>query len=202
VDIDDLRPVRPFGTPWTVGRVVADTCVWIAWQEPDNPEQASIERLLQLRKEARVDIAKTDTVDTERIDGVPDATATVRILETAGIIELHGPAVIGHSRWDHSVYASDEDDTRIGLILATLFPDSDRHATDRTSMHNLRDAMHIATAVRYGYPVFVTTENRLVKKADAMRTGWGIEVMLPSQSVRWVEQLIEKERIMSERRLP
>lgn len=199
MDSDDLRPARPFGTPWTVGRVVADTCIWIAWGEPNNPELPSIERLLQLRREARIEIVKTDTVDTERIDGVTDATATARILETAGIIELHGPAVLNNSRFDHSVYASDEDNSRIDLILASLFPGSDRHGTDRNAIHNLRDAMHIATAVRYGFDVFVTTENRLLKKGDAMRRDWGIEVMSPSDTVAWVELRIEKEQIMSER---
>lgn len=38
----------------------------------------------------RVEIAKTDTLDTERADGVIAATATERSLETAGIIELPG----------------------------------------------------------------------------------------------------------------
>ena len=200
MDGDDLRPVRPFRTPWTVGRMVADTCIWIAWRDPDDPEQPAIVELLRLRRDGRVEIAKTDTVDTERIDGVSDATATERILETAGIIEVHGPAVFGHSRLDHAVFASDEDAIRIDRVLAVLFPDSDRYATDRTSMHNLRDAMHIATAVRYGYAVFVTTETRILKKADAIRRDWGVEILRPSDSVRWVERRIELERIRSERR--
>src|SRR5664280_1946087 len=158
MDGDDLRPVRPFRTPWTVGRLVADTCVWIAWREPENPEQPAIVKLLRYRREGRVEISKTDTVDTERADGVSAATATDRILETAGIIELHGPTVICHSRWDHAVFASDEDSDRIDNLLGLLFPNSDRYATDRSSTHNLRDAMHIATAIRYGYDAFVTTD--------------------------------------------
>jgi hypothetical protein len=180
--------------------MVADTCIWIAWGEPNNPEQPAIAELLRLRREGRVEIAKTDTVDTERTDGVSDATATDRILETAGIIEVHGPAVVGHSRWDHAVIAGDEDGDRIDGIFAALFPNGDRHGMDRTSMHNLRDAMHIATAVRYGYNVFVTTETRLLKKADAIQRQWGIETLRPSDAVRWVEHRIERERIRSERR--
>jgi hypothetical protein len=171
-------------------------------QEEQNVEKASVERLLALRREGRVEVVKTDTVDTERIDGVVEAGATRRILETAGIVELHGPGVLGHSRGDHSVYASHEDDTRIDRLLAALFPGSDRYATDRTSSHNLRDAMHIATAVRYGCGVFVTTDERLLKRSGVMQDGWNIQAMLPSESVRWVEHLIEKERIRSERRSP
>ena len=44
-------------------------------------------RTAPLSPEGRVEIVKTDTVDTERADGVTAATATDRILETAGIIE-------------------------------------------------------------------------------------------------------------------
>jgi hypothetical protein len=102
--------------------MVADTCVWIAWRGPGDPEQPAIVELLRLRRQGRVEIAKTDTVDTERIDGVSDATATERILETAGFIEVHGPAVFGHSRLDHAVFAGDEDDSRIERVLAVLFP--------------------------------------------------------------------------------
>jgi len=144
--------------------MAADTCIWIAWRDPADPEQPAIEELLRLRREGRVEIAKTDTVDTERTDGVPDAKATDRLLETAGIIELHGPVVVGHSRWDHAVFASDEDSDRIDGVFAVLFPDSDRNAMDRTSIHKLRDALHIATAIRYGYDVFVTAETRLLKR--------------------------------------
>ncbi len=180
--------------------MAADTCIWIAWRDPDDPEQPAIEELLRLRREARVEIAKTGTVDTERTEGVSDATATDRILETAGIIEVHGPAVVGHSRWGHAVFTNDEDSDRIARLFAVLFPDSDRYAMDRTSMHKLRDAMHIATAIRYGYDVFVTTETRLLKMADTIRREWGIEILRPSDSVRWVEHRIELERIRSERR--
>jgi hypothetical protein len=180
--------------------MAADTCIWIAWRDPDEPEQPAIEELLRLRREARVEIAKTDTVDTERTDGVSDSIATDRILDTAGIIELHGPAVVGHSRLEHAVFSSDEDSDRIDSVFAVLFPDSDRYAMGRTSMDKLRDVMHIATAIRYGYDVFVTTETRLLRTADTIRREWGIEMLCPSDSVRWVEHRIELERIRSERR--
>jgi len=202
MDGDELRPVRLFGTPWTVGRMVADTCIWVAWRDrPLDPERPAIEELLRLRREARVEIAKTDTVDTERIGGVSGATATDRILETAGIIELHGPAVFGNSRWGAAVFASEEDKDRLDSVFALLFPDTDRNAIDSTSKkHRLRDAMHIATSIRYGYDVFVTTDTGLLNRAEAMRREWGIEILRPSEAVRWVEDRIKRERARTERR--
>jgi PIN domain len=147
-----------------------------------------------------VEIVKTDTVDTERTEGVPDATAIERILETAGIVELLGPAVSDHSRCDHSVWAGDEDSKRIDEVFATLFPGSDRHGTDRTSRHKIRDAMHVATAIRYGCDAFVTTDDDLLRKASQLQALWQIEILSPTNAVRWVLRQIERERIRSERR--
>jgi len=33
----------------------------------------------------------------------------------------------------------------------SLFPNGNRYGTDKTSKHNLRDAMHVAMAIRYKY---------------------------------------------------
>ena len=108
--------------------------------------------------------------------------------------------MIGHSRWGHAVYASDEDSDRIDDLLWLFFPNSDRYATDRSSTHNLRDAMHIATALRYRYDAFVTADTRLLKKADAIRRGCGIELLLPSEAVRLVEHRIARQPLGEEGR--
>jgi predicted nucleic acid-binding protein len=177
MDADQLRPVQPFKTPWTVGRMAADTCVWLALFDPSRAEHAATESLLGYRREARVEIVKTDTVDTERTEGVLDAIAIERILETAGIVELLGPAVWDHSRLDHSVWAADEDGKRIDDVFAVLFPGSDRHGSDRTSRHKIRDAMHVATAIRYGCDAFVTTDDDLLRKAAQVQALWNIEML-------------------------
>jgi hypothetical protein len=202
VDADDLRPVRPFGTPWTVGRMVADTCIWISWQNPDDPEQPVIEELLRLRREARIDMAKTDTVDTERTESASIETATQRVLETAGIIELHGPLVLDHSRLDHAVLGGTDDADRLDQVFAVLFPNGNRFGTDRASRHNLRDATHVATSIRYGYDGFVTTESRLLNKGAAIQREWNIEILSPSAAVQWVERRIERERVRTADRNP
>lgn len=142
---------------------------------------------------------KTDTVDTERTEGASADIAAERILETAGTLEVLGPAVLDHSRWDHFVFAGEDDDDRINRVLEVLFPGSDRRGTDRTSIHNLRDAMHVATAIRYGFNVFVTTDTRLLKHAAAVQAQWNIEILSPTEAVRWVERRIENERIRSTR---
>jgi predicted nucleic acid-binding protein len=183
--------------------MVADTCIWVALGDPNkgiDSEMAAIKRLVEYEADRRIALVKTDTVDTERTDGASADVAVERILETAGTLEVLGPLVLDHSRLDHSVFAGEEDDDRIGRVLEVLFPGSDRHATDRNSKHNLRDAMHVATSIRYGYNVFVTTDARLLKNAAAVQAQWNIEILSPTDAVRWVERRIEKERIRSTRR--
>ena len=197
---DELRPVRPFGTPWTLGRMAADTCAWLAWRDPARAEHDAMNALLAYRREARIEIVKTDTVDTERIEGVSGDEAIDRILETAGILELLGPAILDHSRLDHCVWAAEEDGERLDEVFAVLFPGTDRYGTGTTHTHKLRDAMHVATSIREGCDAFVTTDGALLRKAAAVQARWNIEILTPTDAVRWVERRIERERIRSERR--
>ena len=72
-----------------------------------------------------------------------------------------GPAVWDHSRFDHSVFGSEEDRERLAAVFSALFPGADWAATSSKSR---RDAMHVATAIRYGYTGFLTRERRLLNK--------------------------------------
>ena len=79
-----------FRTGWTVGRLMLDTCIWVAISEPNRgvaSEQPAIEELLELEGQRRVALAKADTVDVERTSGVEPSLAEERILETAATIE-------------------------------------------------------------------------------------------------------------------
>lgn len=70
--------------------------------------------------------------------------------------------VWGQSRWDSSVWGSEEDRDRLDDVFAILFPNADR-ATARNN--HIRDAMHVSTAIRYGGFGFITRERRLLNKA-------------------------------------
>ncbi|MFF2520225.1 hypothetical protein [Streptomyces sp. NPDC058086] len=82
---------------------------------------------------------------------------------SAGYPEALGPMVWGQSRWDSSVWGTEEDHARLRDVFAILFPNVDR-ATARDN--HIRDAMHVSTAIRYGGFGFVTRERRLLNKAD------------------------------------
>lgn len=75
-------------------------------------------------------LAKTDTADFERTVGHPLHVVEERLMETTDLMEVNGPMVMEHSRWDHAVFASDEDDERIDQVLKVIHPNAIRGVAD------------------------------------------------------------------------
>jgi len=194
-----------FGSPWTVGRMMLDTCIFVGLSDPDRivaSELPAVYRLFEYQDHRRIALAKTDTVDMERTVDSDPATKAERLLETAEVIEVLGPMVLDNSRLDHSVAASEDDARRLDEVFELMFPNGDRHGTSRTSKHNLRDAMHVATAIRYGYDGFVTTDDGPLLASARFRqhSNCEIAILTPTQAIKWIEDRIEVERITSARR--
>ena len=110
----------------------------------------------------RVFLAKTDVVDTE-LDLEKNAMEEGHSLASVKFFELHGPIVLDHSRLDHAVLASDEDVQLLGRVKEII---EVRVISERAAKHDLRDAMHIATSIRYGYDGFITRDERILKCHD------------------------------------
>ncbi|WP_345040402.1 hypothetical protein [Streptomyces sannanensis] len=109
-----------------------------------------------------ISLRRTDAMDTELADARPEKWMS--LTETsASYAESFGPLVLDHSRLDHCVLGSDDDATRNDQVFAALFPGADR-ATCRKN--HIRDAMHAATAIRYGGRAFITHERKLRNKSD------------------------------------
>lgn len=184
----DLTPIAPFGSTRTVGRLCLDTCVIIGINNRDRfvaDEEGSLEKLIELRREAHVELSKTDTVGVERGMLHPNELAWQRRLESPGLVEVHGPFIPGHSIQESSVVASPDDITRFERVLQIVHPRASASASPRKN--DVRDAMHIATAIRYGYQGFVTTDDNVLKATSAISIEYGgFRLLLPSQAVAWV----------------
>jgi predicted nucleic acid-binding protein len=150
----------------------------------------------------RVSLAKADTVDVERTAGLHGTVAEQRILETAGIIEAHGPFVLDHSRLEHSVFGSASDISGIEDVLQLVHPGRALADSSKAGVHDIRDALHIWTAIRYGYQAFVTTDGAVLKSADRLRRRGtsSMRILTPSQAVSWVDDEINKEELRTARR--
>jgi predicted nucleic acid-binding protein len=164
-----------------------DTNIWIDRAENRSPDVA---RLFELRAEGLVNLDKSAVVDTERTEGVVPELATSRVLETVGIIEVLDPAVPDHSRACHSVFLSVDDSQRIDRVFSLLFLTRDRHGSGVTERHSVRDAIQVATAIRYGYEAFVTSDPEVLRGATRIheQEDWTLRILSPAGGVRWVER--------------
>jgi hypothetical protein len=85
-------------------------------------------------------------MDTE-IAAAPDDKVHSLTEASAEYPEAVGPMVLGHSRLGFAVLGSEEDADRLDDVFAILFPNVNRIAARK---NHIRDAMHVATAIRYG----------------------------------------------------
>jgi hypothetical protein len=169
-----------------------------------DPSEAA-ESLRTFNREGWINLGRTDTVDTELAD-VKDPVKRAELLEESGTyVESFGPAVFDHSRLDHAVFAGEEDTDRIDAVYAILFPGSDRRdSSTGRARRKLRDAMHIATAIRYGGTLFVTRDlEDLVSKSDAIAAAFnGFRIMTPERALAFVQRVKARHDHRQEHPLP
>lgn len=159
------------------------------------------ERLRQLHKDGWIALQRTDDVDTELGDA-KDLEKRRRLLdESAEYSEAFGPVIADHSRIGHSVFGNEDDEARLDRVYKILFPDSDRaDTTVNRARHKLHDAMHLATAIRYGATSnggFVTRDERdILRKRGALAEAFhGFRVFLPEEALAFALRLLRRYEI-------
>lgn len=175
-----------FHSPHTLARFVLDTCTVIDYES----NSQEFQKLREFYKQRRLMLAKTDVVDTER-SAKRRRSYENEFLSGVQLLELHGPAVFGHSRLGHSVHAGTEDQERLHKIQALL---TARRTSKRAMEHDLRDAMHLATAIRYRYDGIITSEKRLLRVDTCLTHDYGFRVVTVPQAVTIMEQRIRKQQ--------
>jgi len=134
-------------------RFTIDTNVIVGRSDPD------VQGLYRLHRNGWINLEKTDTLDTERTVGAPPALAARRLAESEELVEVLGPLRWDHSRWDHAVFGSSDDEDRDDEIFELVW---DHPRTATSTARDLRDAFHISTSIRYGFDGFITKERALV----------------------------------------
>lgn len=157
---------------------------------PDPTTAAVLSELRTLFEAGRIDMVRTDTMDTE----LGSATGELRdqlLSESSQFVELLGPMVLDHSRLGHSVVASAEDGARIDRVYAVLRPNGDR---SHANSNDLRDAMHIATAIRYGAGFFVTSDKNVLARRAELRDQFDwFTVLSPADAMALARRFIAKD---------
>jgi hypothetical protein len=152
-------------------------------------DNSAINKLEKFYEQDLILIEKTDTLDTELARGAGYPKGQRKAMN---YIESYGPAVIGYSRLGFSTVGNDADDKRHGRILEILWGKKIRSAYSKSEMG---DAMHIATAARYGGTYFITNEKKLLIKSEEIKTEFNIEISTPEDCVEKVKKRL---RILTE----
>ena len=132
----------------------------------DHPDAADLRRMGVL---GWVHLQTADTTMTE-VGAAKDPATVERV---RGALEqfpvLMGPMVLGHSVLGYSVLGSQGDSDRIRLAYSTLWPNNsyadDGSMTTAMGRTRFRDALHVATGVRYALQGFVTNDGPVLNRA-------------------------------------
>lgn len=110
--------------------------------------------------------------------------------QSSQYVEHFGPAIIDESRLGSCVVAGEEDVDRHQRVFRILFPGADPATA---TLNHFRDAMHVATAIRYGAKGFVTNERRLLNKDSTIRNAFNnFRILSPSDALALGERLVAK----------
>lgn len=113
-------------------------------------------------------LSVTDTAHLETMQN-PDTYA--RLLPQIAPYDIaHGMFTLDHSVLGMAVLGSEDDETHARAVYAAMWPrgiyEADGKMATRTGKNRFRDAMHVATAIRYHGTGFVTRDEGILKAAD------------------------------------
>jgi len=145
-------------------------------------------RLLGDSGDGWINLSVTDTVGTEVRPGTANALSSLIARYDLVLPEVLGPAVLDHSRWDHSVWANEDDDERLEQVWRCLKPNQRDLPRSKRKKNDLRDAMHVATAIRYGFKGLLTRDEDLLGASECFKSiSPAFQVLRPSACLRIVE---------------
>lgn len=153
-------------------------------------------RLRQRHTDGWINLSRTDTVDTE-LSNAPDNKRDSLLDQSGQFVEHFGPLVLNHSRFDSSVSGVQEDEDRLALVFRVLFPGTDRQTARR---NHIRDAMHVATGVRYGATGLITNDLGLLKRDEMIRMKFNnFRVLSPAAAVDLTDRQVAKHEELARR---
>lgn len=140
----------------------------------------ALNQLEKLYQEEKILIETTDTFETELLEGKGYSRGLKKALN---YVFSFGPGVVGHSRVGYCIVGSEEDDRRLGRVLEIVFG---RKLRKDYSRNQIRDAMHLATTIRYGGMYFVTQDRSLLEETETIRKEFLTNVVTPEDCLKLV----------------
>lgn len=178
---------------------MASTFLGIRWAVDTNffPTSRSAARaeLWELRRAGYVKLERTDVLGTEILQASLDRRARLEG-EVVQLGEYLGPFILGHSRVGSCVLGSAADASLLQEVLAVLYP---RMSAATAAERDLRDAMHVAWAIRYGLDGLITEDRKLLRQNAKIRERFGFSILSPEQALVVAKRLKKRVEIRSGR---
>lgn len=133
----------------------------------------TLNELQSLCAEGKVQIYKTDVMDTEMQDNYSPG-----LRKSKNLTEDLGDMVVGHSRVGHGVIGSENDEKIFVEILGILFDRKDRA---KYTSRELRDAMMVKTHMEHKRTFLVTRDKGLLNKAKTLQEKFNVEIVDPER---------------------
>jgi hypothetical protein len=169
----------------------------------DGTTPAEVE-LRRLHTEGWIELVLTDVTRTEWVAADPEKRQQLEDL-AIGYAEYHGPAVWGHFRWGSAVWGGAEDRERLERVFAALVPGTDLKSG---RAQDVRDAMNVATAIRYGTNGFITRDGigkdrGVLHSAGAIKAAFDdFSILSPEQALAFVERTMRGWQAVQLKRSP
>ncbi len=149
-------------------------------------EIEALNELERLNNEEKIMIEITDTFETELRSGKGYPRGLPKAIK---YIFAEGPGVVGHSRVGSCIVGSDEDDRRMTKVLEILFGKNSRA---KYTSNEIRDAMHVSTAIRYGGLYFVTLDKKMSKKSEEIENKFQIIITDPEECLKQIKDKLKE----------
>ena len=146
------------------------------------PSLRAMTRLEQLHSEGRVQIVKTDVLDTELSEWQGHLGELAR-RKSAQLREDIGVWVLGHSRLGHMQLAGDDDVVLYEELAQEIF----ELPQERLNRQQVRDVMIVATHLKHGRDYLVTLDRGVSGRASRLWEKFGITVLTPDECLSLVE---------------
>ena len=144
----------------------------------------TVSELIRRHDKGEISLVRTDALDTELNRRQNLEHREELLSKSEELPELKGVWVLGYSRLGHTRIGSDETTEAFRKLWAILWPNYPLSGPETNSRRTrVFDTMHVHTAIMHGCVGFVTRDDGLLKRGDAIEANWGMSIVTPEQAV-------------------
>ncbi len=161
----------------------------------DADDDEAVRELRRLNAGGEVDLVRSDAMDTE-LNKKQDEGRRGELLERSSELEeVPGVLIWDRSRWDHTLWGSEETAATFDEVWTILWGDYSRTGPETNNRRTRTfDTMHIHSAIINNCFGFITRDGDLLRRSAAIRDRFGLAVVKPEEALALVRGNHEADR--------